>query len=37
MVILAERPDGFFFDRLKVIFVTLPVELEPVSVPLPDV
>ena len=37
MVILADRPDGLFFEKSKVMVVTLAAELKPVSVPLPEV
>ena len=37
IVMLADVPVGVFFENVKVIVVTLGAELEPVSVPLPEV
>jgi len=37
MVMLADKPVGLFFEKSKVIVVMLGAELEPVSVPLPEV
>ena len=37
MVIIADKPVGSFFENVKDIVVELAEELDPVSVPLPEV